>query len=103
MKNELKMFRKLLSPDHPACTESEVEYEKNLQSVREGALKIILHVLKNMNHMDLANTLQNSKSFEQWLYSISFTFIKEIVLDINSFSLICASGAFLFCSCSNLR
>ncbi|KAK3516465.1 hypothetical protein QTP70_015057 [Hemibagrus guttatus] len=58
-KNELKRFRKLLSPDYPACTES-----------REGALKITLHVLKNMNHTDLANTLHNSKSSESWLYSI---------------------------------
>ncbi|KAF4085361.1 hypothetical protein AMELA_G00117260, partial [Ameiurus melas] len=59
IKNELKRFRKLLSPDYPACTEREVEYEEDLHSVREGALKITLHVLKNMNHTDLANTLHN--------------------------------------------
>ncbi|KAF4070196.1 hypothetical protein AMELA_G00295970 [Ameiurus melas] len=59
IKNELKRFRKLLSPDYPACTEREVEDEADLQSVREGALKITLHVLKNMNHTDLANTLHN--------------------------------------------
>ncbi|XP_060732857.1 NACHT, LRR and PYD domains-containing protein 12-like isoform X1 [Tachysurus vachellii] len=59
IKNELKRFRKLLSPDYPACTEREVEDEKDLHSVREGALKITLHVLKNMNHTDLANTLHN--------------------------------------------
>ncbi|KAK3516457.1 hypothetical protein QTP70_014790 [Hemibagrus guttatus] len=57
--NELKRFRKLLSPDYPACTEKEVEDEEDLHSVREGALKITLHVLKNMNHTDLANTLHN--------------------------------------------
>ncbi|MCI4382174.1 hypothetical protein PGIGA_G00260740 [Pangasianodon gigas] len=57
--NELKRFRKLLSPDYPACTEREVEDEEELHSVREGALKITLHVLKNMNHTDLANTLHN--------------------------------------------
>ncbi|KAK3524747.1 hypothetical protein QTP86_002195, partial [Hemibagrus guttatus] len=51
--------RKLLSPDYPACTEREVEDEEDLHSVREGALKITLHVLKNMNHTDLANTLHN--------------------------------------------
>ncbi|KAK3542029.1 hypothetical protein QTP86_010853 [Hemibagrus guttatus] len=56
IKNELKRFRKLLSPDYPACTQREVE---DLHSVREGALKITLHVLKNMNHTDLANTLHN--------------------------------------------
>ncbi|KAK3524667.1 hypothetical protein QTP86_000542 [Hemibagrus guttatus] len=60
IKNELKRFRKLLSPDYPACTEREVEDEEDLHSVREGALKITLHVLKNMNHTDLANTLHNN-------------------------------------------
>ncbi|XP_053098056.1 NLR family CARD domain-containing protein 3-like [Pangasianodon hypophthalmus] len=59
IKNELKRFRKLLSPDYPACTEREMEDEEDLHSVREGALKITLHVLKNMNHTDLANTLHN--------------------------------------------
>ncbi|XP_053534614.1 NACHT, LRR and PYD domains-containing protein 12 [Ictalurus punctatus] len=59
IKNELKRFRKLLSPDYPACTEREVEDEEDLHSVRDGALKITLHVLKIMNHTDLANTLQN--------------------------------------------
>ncbi|MCI4389811.1 hypothetical protein PGIGA_G00103220 [Pangasianodon gigas] len=59
IKNELKRFRKLLSPNYPACSEREGEDEEDLQSVREGALKITLHVLKNMNHIDLANTLHN--------------------------------------------
>ncbi|XP_047666433.1 NACHT, LRR and PYD domains-containing protein 9-like [Tachysurus fulvidraco] len=59
VKNELKSFRKLLSPDYPACTEREVEDEEDLHSVREGALKITQHVLKNMNHTDLTNTLYN--------------------------------------------
>ncbi|XP_053091313.1 NACHT, LRR and PYD domains-containing protein 3-like [Pangasianodon hypophthalmus] len=59
LKNELKRFKKLLSPDYPACSEKEVEDEEDQSSVREVALKITLHVLKNMNHTDLANTLQN--------------------------------------------
>ncbi|XP_058232279.1 NACHT, LRR and PYD domains-containing protein 12-like isoform X2 [Hemibagrus wyckioides] len=59
IKNEMKRFKKLLSPDYPACTEREVEDEEDLHSVREGALKITLHFLKNMKHTDLANTLQN--------------------------------------------
>ncbi|XP_053475849.1 NLR family CARD domain-containing protein 3-like isoform X2 [Ictalurus furcatus] len=57
IKNELKRLRQLLSPDYPACTEREVQDEEDLHSVRDGALKITLHVLKNMNHTDLANTL----------------------------------------------
>ncbi|XP_053534817.1 NLR family CARD domain-containing protein 3 isoform X2 [Ictalurus punctatus] len=59
IKNELERFRKLLSPDYPACTEREVQDEVDLHSVRDGALKITLHVLKNMDHTDLANTLHN--------------------------------------------
>ncbi|XP_047661843.1 NACHT, LRR and PYD domains-containing protein 12-like [Tachysurus fulvidraco] len=57
--NQLDSIFKDLSPDYPACTEREVEDEEDLHSVTEGALKITLHVLKNMNHTDLANTLHN--------------------------------------------
>ncbi|KAF4071241.1 hypothetical protein AMELA_G00283620, partial [Ameiurus melas] len=59
IKNELKRFKKLLSPDYPACTERQREDEEDLHSVREGVMKITLHVLKNMNLTDLANTLHN--------------------------------------------
>ncbi|KAM9489301.1 LOW QUALITY PROTEIN: NLR family CARD domain-containing protein 3-like [Clarias gariepinus] len=52
LKNELKRFKKLLSPDYPACSEREVEDEEDQSSVRVSALKITLHVLKNMNHTD---------------------------------------------------
>ncbi|XP_076875292.1 NLR family CARD domain-containing protein 3-like isoform X2 [Brachyhypopomus gauderio] len=58
VKNELKRFKNLLSADYPACTERQVEDEEDQSSVREGALKITLHVLRNMNQTDLANTLQ---------------------------------------------
>ncbi|XP_076836593.1 NACHT, LRR and PYD domains-containing protein 3-like isoform X2 [Brachyhypopomus gauderio] len=57
VKKELKRFKKILSPDYPACS-GEVEDEEDQSSVREGALKITLHVLRNMNQTDLANTLQ---------------------------------------------
>ncbi|XP_047657768.1 NLR family CARD domain-containing protein 3-like [Tachysurus fulvidraco] len=59
IKNKLMTFRKLLSPDYPACTEREVKDEEDLHIVTEGAMKITLYVLKNMNHTDLANTLHN--------------------------------------------
>ncbi|XP_076854919.1 NACHT, LRR and PYD domains-containing protein 3-like isoform X2 [Brachyhypopomus gauderio] len=58
VKKELKTFKNLLSPDYPACTERQVEDEEDQSSVREGTLKITLHVLRNMNETDLANTLQ---------------------------------------------
>ncbi|XP_046692018.1 NACHT, LRR and PYD domains-containing protein 12-like [Silurus meridionalis] len=59
IQNELKRYKKLLSPDYPACSERKVEDEEDQSSVREEVLKITLHFLKNMKHTDLANTLQN--------------------------------------------
>ncbi|KAI5621582.1 NACHT, LRR and PYD domains-containing protein 12 isoform X3 [Silurus asotus] len=59
LQNELKRYKKLLSPDYPACSEREVDDEEDQSSVREGVLKITLHFLKNMKQTDLANTLQN--------------------------------------------
>ncbi|XP_076865251.1 NACHT, LRR and PYD domains-containing protein 3-like isoform X2 [Brachyhypopomus gauderio] len=58
MKKELKRFKNLLSPDYPECTERQVEDEEHKSSVGEGAMKITLHVLRDMNQTDLANTLQ---------------------------------------------
>ncbi|KAI4877862.1 hypothetical protein NFI96_001087 [Prochilodus magdalenae] len=58
VKNQLKRIMKLLSLDYPACSEGEVEDEED-QSVREEMLRITLHVLRNMNQTDLANTLQS--------------------------------------------
>ncbi|MCI4377971.1 hypothetical protein PGIGA_G00209530 [Pangasianodon gigas] len=60
LKNELKRFRKILSPDYPECSERGLEDEEDQSPVREGALKITLHILKNMNQADLANTLQRN-------------------------------------------
>ncbi|XP_049328935.1 NLR family CARD domain-containing protein 3-like [Astyanax mexicanus] len=58
VKNQLRRFVKLLTLDYPACSEREVEDEEDQSDVREGALKITLHVLKNMNQTDLTNKLQ---------------------------------------------
>ncbi|KAL6483857.1 hypothetical protein MHYP_G00087290 [Metynnis hypsauchen] len=57
VKNQLKRFKKVLSPDFPAYSEREVEGEVD-QTAREGTLQIALHVLRNMNQTDLASTLQ---------------------------------------------
>ncbi|KAL7849525.1 hypothetical protein SRHO_G00211480 [Serrasalmus rhombeus] len=59
VKNQLKRFVKLLSLDYPACSDREVEDEEDQSSVREGALKITLTVLRNMNQTDLTNTLES--------------------------------------------
>uniref|UniRef100_A0A674ANQ9 B30.2/SPRY domain-containing protein n=3 Tax=Salmo trutta TaxID=8032 RepID=A0A674ANQ9_SALTR len=72
VKNELKMFKRILSPELPEGFESQkqdeevvdAEDEKQESSAREGALKITLHVLRKMNQKDLADTLEkNSDEF----------------------------------------
>uniref|UniRef100_A0A8C7TM11 B30.2/SPRY domain-containing protein n=1 Tax=Oncorhynchus mykiss TaxID=8022 RepID=A0A8C7TM11_ONCMY len=71
VKNELKMFKRILSPELPEGFESQkqdkevdAEDEKQESSAREGALKITLHVLRKMNQKELADTLEKSKSYE---------------------------------------
>ncbi|MEQ2316271.1 hypothetical protein AMECASPLE_030945 [Ameca splendens] len=66
-KNELKKFQKLLSPDYPQHSESQMENEEVLEGEseeqrrrsRESFLKITLHFLRRMKHEDLAESLQN--------------------------------------------
>nr|XP_046161618.1 uncharacterized protein LOC123999680 isoform X2 [Oncorhynchus gorbuscha] len=68
VKNELKMFKRVLSPELPQGFESQkqevvdAEDEKQESSAREGALKITLHVLRKMNQKELADTLEKFKS-----------------------------------------
>ncbi|XP_064871159.1 NLR family CARD domain-containing protein 3-like [Oncorhynchus nerka] len=66
VKNELKMFKRILSPELPQGFESQkqdkevvdAEDEKQESSAREGALKITLHILRKMNQKELADTLE---------------------------------------------
>ncbi|XP_064872380.1 NLR family CARD domain-containing protein 3-like [Oncorhynchus nerka] len=66
VKNELKMFKRILSAELPEGFESQIqdeevvdpEDEKQESSAREGALKITLHILRKMNQKELADTLE---------------------------------------------
>ncbi|XP_042604778.1 NLR family CARD domain-containing protein 3-like isoform X4 [Cyprinus carpio] len=58
MKTELESFRRLLSPDYPECSERDRNADEGHSRIREGVLKIALHILRKMNQTDLANTLQ---------------------------------------------
>uniref|UniRef100_A0A8C7MKM1 NACHT, LRR and PYD domains-containing protein 12-like n=1 Tax=Oncorhynchus kisutch TaxID=8019 RepID=A0A8C7MKM1_ONCKI len=66
VKNELKMFKRILSPELPEGFESQKqdkemvdpEDEQQESSAREGALKITLHILRKMNQKELADTLE---------------------------------------------
>ncbi|XP_030646322.1 NACHT, LRR and PYD domains-containing protein 12-like [Chanos chanos] len=57
VKNELKRLKKLLSEEMSECFGGLKEDET---SAREGVLKITLHFLRNMNHNDLADTLEKN-------------------------------------------
>ncbi|XP_030646308.1 NACHT, LRR and PYD domains-containing protein 12-like [Chanos chanos] len=63
VKNELKKFQMFLRADYPACPERKVEDEEGERSVRQGALKITLHVLRTMKHTHLADTLETELGF----------------------------------------
>ncbi|XP_031675703.1 NLR family CARD domain-containing protein 3-like [Oncorhynchus kisutch] len=56
VKNELKMFKRILSPELPEGFESQKQDKES--SAREGALKITLHILRKMNQKELADTLE---------------------------------------------
>ncbi|KAM6945803.1 NACHT, LRR and PYD domains-containing protein 12-like isoform 2-T3 [Aplochiton taeniatus] len=64
VKKELKRFQRILCPDYPECIESQREEEEEEQgsSAREGALKITLHLLRNMKQQALADTLEKNTS-----------------------------------------
>ncbi|KAM6945762.1 uncharacterized protein FYW47_018089 [Aplochiton taeniatus] len=59
VKKELKRFQEILSLDYPECLESQREEKEQRSSAREGALKITLHLLRNMKQQELADTLEN--------------------------------------------
>ncbi|KAM9545607.1 NLR family CARD domain-containing protein 3-like isoform 9-T10 [Salvelinus alpinus] len=69
VKNELKMFKRILSPELPEGFESQkqdkevvdAEDEKQESSAKDGALKITLHVLRKMNQKELADTLEKNE------------------------------------------
>ncbi|XP_036795466.1 NLR family CARD domain-containing protein 3-like [Oncorhynchus mykiss] len=66
VKNELKMFKRILSAELPEGFKRQkqdkevvdAEDEKQESNAREGALKITLHVLRKMNQKELADTLE---------------------------------------------
>ena len=59
VKNELKRFKRMLTPDYKENFESKEEDESE---AREGALKMALHFLRNMEQQDRADKLQQSKN-----------------------------------------
>ncbi|XP_036961418.1 NLR family CARD domain-containing protein 3-like isoform X2 [Acanthopagrus latus] len=67
VKNELKKFQKILSPDYPECLERQSEDEEVLhgeeeeqrRSSREAILKITLNFLRRMKQEELADRLQS--------------------------------------------
>ncbi|KAM3857129.1 dipeptidyl peptidase 4-like [Diretmus argenteus] len=64
VKNELKRFQMVLSPDYPECLERQDGVdgvEKEQRSSRDALLKITLHFLRRMKQEELADSLQSRK------------------------------------------
>ncbi|XP_078142476.1 protein NLRC3-like isoform X2 [Centroberyx gerrardi] len=67
VKNELKRFHRVLSPDYPECSERQREdeevvdgeEEEQRSSSREAFLQITLHFLRRMKQEELADSLQS--------------------------------------------
>ncbi|XP_071375856.1 protein NLRC3-like [Centroberyx affinis] len=66
VKDELKKFQRVLSPDYPECLEREWEDEEEVDSEeeeqrrsREALLKITLHFLRRMKQEELADSLES--------------------------------------------
>ncbi|XP_051264961.1 NLR family CARD domain-containing protein 3-like [Dicentrarchus labrax] len=72
VKNELKKFQRVLSPDYPQRSESQREDEEVLdgedeeqrRNSRESFLKITLHFLRRMNQKELADCLHSRTGAE---------------------------------------
>ncbi|KAM4634151.1 uncharacterized protein ACJ7VT_009572 [Polymixia lowei] len=68
VKNELKRFHRVLSPDYPECLErqredeevGDGEEEEQRKIAREAFLKITLHFLRSMKQEKLADSLERS-------------------------------------------
>ncbi|XP_062397873.1 NACHT, LRR and PYD domains-containing protein 12-like [Sardina pilchardus] len=58
MKMELKRFKKLLGHDYPESPCDEDEDEEDQRDARDGALKIAVHILRNMSQEILAQQLE---------------------------------------------
>ena len=60
VKNELQRFKRILSPDYQENFERKEEDESD---AREGALKMALHFLCEMERKDLADKLRESRNY----------------------------------------
>ena len=66
MTNELKRLKKLLTPnDYPESPCSEEDEEEDQREARDGALKIAVHILRNMNQEIIAQQLEKCEIFTQ--------------------------------------
>ncbi|XP_036377999.1 NACHT, LRR and PYD domains-containing protein 12-like [Megalops cyprinoides] len=69
VQNKLKKLQGDLSQDYPECFESQLEdpdvldevYRMLESCVREGAVKVTVHILRNMNHKEAADTLEKNE------------------------------------------
>ena len=68
MTNELKRLKKVLTHDYPESPCSEEEDEEDQRDARDGALKIAVHILRNMNQEIIAQQLEKCEISTQHCY-----------------------------------
>ncbi|XP_036378001.1 NACHT, LRR and PYD domains-containing protein 3-like [Megalops cyprinoides] len=69
VQDKVKKLQGEVSQDYPECFESQLEdpdvldevYRMLEGCVREGAVKVIVHILRNMNHKEAADTLEKDE------------------------------------------
>ena len=78
MTNELKRLKKVLTHDYPESPCSEEEDEEDQRDARDGALKIAVHILKNMNQEIIAQQLEKCEIFTQHWVTEHYTSLLQL-------------------------
>ncbi|XP_048865838.1 NACHT, LRR and PYD domains-containing protein 12-like [Brienomyrus brachyistius] len=85
LKDELMKFKRYLDQNDPECSEPQLEEDNDLDSDgqmqktcgREGALKITLYILRNMEQNDLADMLEKRHLLSQYQRIIRYNLKKK--------------------------
>uniref|UniRef100_A0A8C7SR54 Nudix (nucleoside diphosphate linked moiety X)-type motif 7 n=1 Tax=Oncorhynchus mykiss TaxID=8022 RepID=A0A8C7SR54_ONCMY len=83
VKSELKRWKRLLTPDYPESFDSQeedqevVDAEHQESSARSETLNITLHILRNMNQKELADTLEKYERHDRCQHKLKSNLRKK--------------------------
>ncbi|XP_041948513.1 NACHT, LRR and PYD domains-containing protein 12-like isoform X2 [Alosa sapidissima] len=78
MKHELMRLKKLLSHDYPESPCDDEEDEEDQRDARDGALKIAVHILRNMSQEILAQQLDKYGMFPRCQQELKYRLTKRL-------------------------